>query len=66
MPIIRVELLEGRSRAQKKEFAEVVTREASRILGCAPDVVDVVFVSISPDDWASAGRLVSEPDDPQG
>ena len=61
MPMIRVELLEGRTVEQKREFAEVVTREAVRILRCTPDVVDIVFVPVAHEDWASGGRLTSEP-----
>ena len=32
MPMIRVELLKGRSVEQKREFVTAVTREAERIL----------------------------------
>jgi 4-oxalocrotonate tautomerase len=55
MPMIRVELLEGRTVEQKREFAEVVTREAVRILRCTPDVVDIVFVPVAREDWAIGG-----------
>ncbi|WP_291396568.1 tautomerase family protein [Devosia sp.] len=58
--MIRVELLKGRTIAQKREFAEVVTREAARILKCAPDVVDVVFQDVERHDWASSGRLEAD------
>lgn len=58
--MIRVELLKGRSVAQKREFVEVVTREAARILKCAPEVVDVVFQDIEPHDWASGGKLTAD------
>lgn len=34
MPIIRVEMWEGRSLGQKREFVAKLTREAARILGC--------------------------------
>lgn len=57
MPIIRVELLKGRSIEQKREFAEVVTRETARILKCSPDVVDIVFCEIETENWANGGRL---------
>lgn len=61
MPMIRVELFEGRTVEQKREFVEVVTREAVRVLKCAPDDVDVVFVHIAKEDWGSAGKLCSDP-----
>ena len=63
MPMIRVELLEGRTVEQKREFAAVVTREAVRVLECSVEAVDVVFVDVKRHDWAIGGRLVSDPED---
>ena len=60
MPIIKVELLKGRSVTQKREFADIVTREASRILNCAPEVVDIVFQEVERQDWAKGGKLESD------
>jgi 4-oxalocrotonate tautomerase len=60
MPIIRVELLKGRSIEQKREFADVVTREAARILKCKPDVVDIVFSDTELENWANGGRLAAD------
>lgn len=57
MPMIKVEMLKGRTVAQKREFAEVVTRETARILKCKPEVVDIVFYDIEQHDWANGGRL---------
>ena len=61
MPFIHVRLFEGRSEEQKRAFAQAVTREAERILGCSPDAVDIVFEDIRKCDWATGGRLWSEP-----
>jgi 4-oxalocrotonate tautomerase len=60
MPTINVRLLKGRSVDQKREFVEVVTREAARILKCSPDVVDIVFEDIEKHDWAVGGKLASD------
>ena len=60
MPMIKVELLKGRSVQQKREFAQVVTKEAARILNCSPDVVDIVFMDVEPHDWAHAGKLSAD------
>lgn len=57
MPMIRVELLKGRTIDQKREFADVVTREAARILRCTPDVVDIVFQDVERHDWSINGKL---------
>ena len=61
MPIIRVELLEGRTVEQKREFAEVVTREGARILRCTPEAINIVFAPVARADWAVAGKLTSDP-----
>lgn len=60
MPMIKVELLKGRSIEQKREFAESVTRETVRILKCSPDVVDIVFQDVERHDWAVGGKLESD------
>jgi 4-oxalocrotonate tautomerase len=60
MPIIRVELLEGRSIEQKREFARIVTREAASILKCSPEAVDIVFSDVARQDWATGGTLQAD------
>ena len=60
MPLLRVEMLTGRSRDQKKEMAEVFTREMSRIAGCAPEHVQIVFAEVERCDWAVGGHLNDE------
>ncbi|MBN9258527.1 MULTISPECIES: 4-oxalocrotonate tautomerase [unclassified Mesorhizobium] len=60
MPIINVRLFKGRSVDQKREFAEVVTREASRILKCGPEAVEIVFEDIEKQDWAMGGKLACD------
>ena len=61
MPFIQVRLLEGRSIEQKRAFAEAVTREATSILKCSADSVQVVFDDVKKSDWATSGRLASDP-----
>jgi 4-oxalocrotonate tautomerase len=63
MPILRVELFEGRTPAQKRAFAEAATRAACETLGCAPADVEVIFRDVARHDWAVAGRLASDPED---
>ncbi len=40
MPIIRVEMFEGRSIEQKKELVASLTKETARITGCGVDSID--------------------------
>jgi 4-oxalocrotonate tautomerase len=55
MPLIRVELFEGRSPEQKRELAVALTEATVRTLGCKPDAVDVMFFDVRPSDWVTAG-----------
>lgn len=60
MPVVRVEMLTGRSRDQKRELAEVFTREMARIAKCAPQAIQVVFTEVAKSDWAVGGVLNDE------
>jgi 4-oxalocrotonate tautomerase len=57
MPIVRVEMLPGRTQQQKAQFAREVTRLTADVLGCPQELVDVLFIEISGQDWARAGQL---------
>lgn len=61
MPIVRVEMLPGRTQAQKVEYAKEVTRLTVEILGCSAEAVDVIFNEIHGQDWAHAGVLYATP-----
>ncbi|MCR6650008.1 MAG: 2-hydroxymuconate tautomerase family protein [Cellvibrionaceae bacterium] len=61
MPIIRVEMLEGRSAAQKQELVEVLSRETARITGCGLEAITVVLEDVKRDNWGIGGRLLSQP-----
>jgi len=60
MPIIRVEMLEGRSVEQKRELAAALTRELSRICLCNSDSVTVVIDDVAKTNWASGGVLQAD------
>ena len=61
MPFIHIRLYEGRTQEQKRPFVEALTRETSRTVNCPPEAVDIVFEDIKKSDWASAGKLASDP-----
>jgi 4-oxalocrotonate tautomerase len=60
MPSIRVELFEGRTPQQKRDLAREITEACVRVLGSAPDSVDVMFFDIARQDWATGGVLWSD------
>ena len=63
MPIIRVELLPGRTQEQKTLYATEATRLTAEILKCPVESVDVIFTEIEPRDWAREGRMHSPASD---
>jgi len=62
MPNIRVELLSGRTAAQRTRFAEAVTRAAVEELGARQPDVRILFEEVAADHVANGGVLAS--DDP--
>lgn len=64
MPTIRVELFEGRTVEQKRALALALTEATVRTLGSPASSVDVIFVDVAKHDWATAGRLWSDPPPP--
>jgi 4-oxalocrotonate tautomerase len=60
MPIIHVELFEGRTLDQKREFAKAVTDAVVKILGSSADHTDVIFTDTKKSDWATGGKLASD------
>ncbi|GAA4350655.1 4-oxalocrotonate tautomerase [Variovorax defluvii] len=61
MPTIRVEMFEGRTVEQKRAFAQALTEAAVRTIGASPESVDILFFDIQKQDWATGGRLWSDP-----
>lgn len=60
MPTIRVEMFEGRTPEQKKEFVKALTEATVKTLGSKPEGVDVLLFEIKKTDWATGGVLWSE------
>jgi 4-oxalocrotonate tautomerase len=60
MPIITVDLFEGRSRQQREAFAKAVTQACVEILKAPLDHTWVVFREHAKSHWAMAGRLCDE------
>src|SRR3546814_10240276 len=60
MPIIKVEMLKGRTLEQKRELADVMTREYVRICGGRPDAIYVVIDDVEKENWAVGGQLLAD------
>lgn len=60
MPLITVQLFEGRTLDQKREYAKALTEASVKALGIDAGAVDVIFQDVKKSDWATAGVLWSE------
>lgn len=61
MPTYHVEMMEGRTVEQKKKLVEEITRVSVEILGGVADSVDIIITDIRRENWATGGKLWSEP-----
>lgn len=60
MPVITIDMLEGKTPEQKKQLAEKITLNVCEITNVAQDVVTIIFHDIPRDNWSSGGKLKSE------
>ncbi len=59
MPIVTVEMWEGRTIEQKKQLVEGITSSFEKI-GTPKEVVQIIIKDISKHNWATGGKLASE------
>ncbi|SCD31011.1 tautomerase family protein [Streptomyces sp. PpalLS-921] len=60
MPNITVEIFEGRTLDQRRQFVEGVTEAAVKAFGIDPEGVRITFFEIGRQDLARGGRLFSD------
>jgi 4-oxalocrotonate tautomerase len=59
MPVVIVEMWDGRTIAQKKQLVEDITTAFTR-LGVAPDAVKIILNDVPKHNWGEGGKLASE------
>ncbi len=60
MPVVRVSMLAGRTRAQKVALAKAITDAMVEIGKAKPEAVFIVFENVAKEDWATAGKLMDQ------
>jgi 4-oxalocrotonate tautomerase len=60
VPIVQIELIEGRTIDQKKTMAKEVTDAIVRSLGVTPDAVRIIMRDMKKEDFAVGGKLRSD------
>jgi 4-oxalocrotonate tautomerase len=60
MPVIRVEMLTGRTREQKRALVKELTDGFIRTCGGKPEQVQIVIADVDQEDWGSGGLLLAD------
>lgn len=60
MPMIRVEMMPGRTADQKRDLAKALTEAFVTTAGGKPESVHVVLTEVEPDAWAVGGEFMSD------
>lgn len=62
MPIVRIEMLAGRSAELKQQLAAEMTALVARLCHSDPAHIYVIFSDVHHHDWAVAGRAFAPPE----
>lgn len=60
MPVVKIEMLEGRTKQQKVKLVQAVTQALVDIANAKPESVTIVFAEYAKEDWAQGGKLLSD------
>lgn len=63
MPIVRIEMLAGRSLAQKRELTRVITDAVCNIAQARPEDTFVLIDEYSVENWGQKGSLYLDQED---
>lgn len=57
MPIVQIELLQGRTLDQKRKLVDKVTEAIAESISCPREAVTIILREMSPEHYAQAGVL---------
>ena len=60
MPVVQIDLLEGRTIEQKRAMVEKVTDAIVETMSCKPEVVTIIIRELQPMHLGKAGKLKSD------
>jgi len=60
MPVITVQMLEGRTDEQKRPLAKAITEAMVKHANARADAVEVIFHEVSRTNWARGGTLLAD------
>jgi 4-oxalocrotonate tautomerase len=65
MPIVRVEMWEGRTLDQKRRLARELTDLIAEVVDCDPETVRILITDYARQDWAVGGVLQADREAPR-
>ena len=60
MPVVHVEMFEGRTREQKRELVNKITEVFVDVTQCPPEAVTIIIQEMTKNNFAQAGKLYSD------
>jgi 4-oxalocrotonate tautomerase len=60
MPVITVQMYEGRTIEQKRALVAALTKAAMDTIGAKAEATDVIIHDVAKHDWGIAGKLASD------
>ena len=60
MPVVTIDMWEGRTKEQKAAVARAITDALVDIAKTTPEHVNIIFRDVKKEDWAIGGQLSSE------
>jgi 4-oxalocrotonate tautomerase len=61
MPIITIEMLEGRTIEQKRELVSAITADMVHIAKADPPAVEIIIREMKKENFSRAGKLLCDP-----
>lgn len=60
MPLITIQMMTGRTPAQKSAFIKAIAEATVANLGVPEDAIRIILTEVSPDNWANGSRTMAE------
>jgi len=60
MPLVTIDIWEGRTVEQKRELAKAVTSAVAGAIGCPEGAVEIIIRDVPKINWATGGKLASD------
>lgn len=61
MPVVQIYMYSGRSKEQKRELVERISRDFEEVVGVKPESLNILFHDMDKENWGIRGTLASEP-----